>query len=77
MDTNTNIPAQKKVVSVEILHLDELGYGPQGKHTRRQWREECVQLITANFKEYNFHRDELITQGNSAKPSQPLSVERR
>jgi hypothetical protein len=52
----------KKVVSVEILHLDELGYGPQGKHTRREWRAECLQLITANFKEYNFHRDELINQ---------------
>jgi hypothetical protein len=30
MDTNSNIPAEKKVISVEILHLDELGYGPQG-----------------------------------------------
>ena len=43
MDTNSNIPPQKKVVSVEILHLDELGYGPQGKHTRREWRAECLE----------------------------------
>jgi hypothetical protein len=26
MDTNSNIPPQKKVVNVEILHLDEWGY---------------------------------------------------
>jgi hypothetical protein len=31
MDTNLNIPAHKKVVSVEVLHLDEPGYGPQGQ----------------------------------------------
>ena len=47
MDTNSNIPAQKKVVSVEILHLDELGYGPQGKHTRRKWRAECLENLLA------------------------------
>jgi hypothetical protein len=43
MDTNSNIPAERKIVSVEILHLDELGYGPQGKHTRREWRKECLE----------------------------------
>ena len=31
MDTNSNIPAEKRVVGVEILHLDELGYGPRGE----------------------------------------------
>ena len=45
MDTNSIIPAQKKVVNVEILHLDELGYGPQGKHTRRDWRTECLENL--------------------------------
>jgi uncharacterized protein YjbI with pentapeptide repeats len=32
----------KKVVDVEILHLDETGYGYEGKHTRREWRAECL-----------------------------------
>jgi Pentapeptide repeats (9 copies) len=55
MDTNLNIPPQKKIVSVEILHLDELGYGPQGKHTRREWRKECLLNFKAGhaaFKEW-------------------------
>ncbi len=26
----------KKNVHVEILHLEELGYGPLGKHTRKE-----------------------------------------
>jgi Pentapeptide repeats (9 copies) len=47
MDTNSNIPAQKKVVSVEILHLDALGYGPNGKNTRREWRAECLENLLA------------------------------
>lgn len=55
MDTNLNIPPQKKVVSVEILHLDEPGYGPQGKHTRREWRTECLESLLAGadtFKQW-------------------------
>jgi hypothetical protein len=45
MDTNSNIPAQKKIVSVEILHLDEMGYGPRGDLTRRQWRNSCLSYL--------------------------------
>jgi uncharacterized protein YjbI with pentapeptide repeats len=35
----------KKVVDVEILHLDETGYGYEGKHTRREWRAECLEYF--------------------------------
>ena len=52
MDINSNIPEQKKVVSVEILHLDELGYGPQGKHTRREWRAECLENLLAGKEQF-------------------------
>jgi hypothetical protein len=55
MTIDSNIPAQKKVVSVDILHLDELGYGPQGKHTRREWRAECLENLLAGgdtFKQW-------------------------
>jgi Pentapeptide repeats (9 copies) len=45
--SNTPSHSQKKVVSVEILHLDALGYGPEGKHTRRKWREECLANLLA------------------------------
>ncbi|MDX1914921.1 MAG: pentapeptide repeat-containing protein [Methylophilus sp.] len=43
----------KRIVKVEILHLDELGYGPEGNHTRRQWREECL-------KYFLFGKDEFL-----------------
>jgi uncharacterized protein YjbI with pentapeptide repeats len=39
--TTPDTPA-KKLVSVEILHLDKTGYGPEGKHTRHKWRAECL-----------------------------------
>ncbi len=45
METNSNTPTQKKTVSVEILHLDEIGYGPQGQLTRREWRKECLSML--------------------------------
>jgi hypothetical protein len=37
----------KKIVSVVILHLDELGYGPEGKHSRESWRDECLRNLLA------------------------------
>ena len=52
MDTNSNIPAQKKVVSVEILHLEELGYVPRGSYTRREWRNECFNNLVARQKAF-------------------------
>jgi hypothetical protein len=42
----------KKVVNVEILHLDELGYGPEGKHTRREWRAECLENLLAGKDQF-------------------------
>ena len=30
------------VNSVQILHLEKLGYGPTGSLTRLAWREECM-----------------------------------
>lgn len=32
-------------ISVELLHLNETGYGPGGLMTRLRWREECLALI--------------------------------
>lgn len=47
MDTNSNIQVDKQIPHVEILHLDEPGYGPMGKHTRREWRQECLVNLLA------------------------------
>lgn len=60
MDTNLNIPAQKKVVSVEVLHLDDSGYGPQGKHTRREWRAECMENLLAGKARFEIWQNNLL-----------------
>ncbi len=38
---------------MEILHLDELGYGPQGKHTRREWRKVSLDFLTDDVELFN------------------------
>ncbi len=43
---------QKEIASIEILHLDETGYGPEGKHTRREWREECLTNLLAGKDQF-------------------------
>jgi uncharacterized protein YjbI with pentapeptide repeats len=40
------------VVSVEILHLDKKGYGPEGKHTRREWRADCLENLLAGKAQF-------------------------
>ena len=52
MDTNSNIPANKEIDSVEILHESKLGYGPQGTHTRKQWRAECLENLLAGKERF-------------------------
>ncbi len=42
----------RKIVNVEILHLDEVGYGPEGKHTRRDWRAECLENLLAGKEQF-------------------------
>ena len=59
MDTNSNIPAQKKVVSVEILHWIE-GLWAAGKHTRREWRKECLDNLLAGKDQFELGKDSWI-----------------
>lgn len=33
----------KKIVSIEVLHLEDIGYGPEGLLTRKEWRKECLE----------------------------------
>ncbi len=42
----------KEIASIEILHLDETGYGPEGKHTRREWREECLSGLQSSKENF-------------------------
>ena len=62
MDTNSNIPEQKKFLSVEILHLDELGYGPKGEHTRRAWRAECLEHLLYGSVTFKYWQEQILKQ---------------
>ena len=42
MSSVNNLIDSNKILSVEALNLEEMGYGPEGLHTRRQWREQCL-----------------------------------
>ncbi|MFY9261229.1 MAG: pentapeptide repeat-containing protein [Gallionella sp.] len=44
--TTPKTPA-KKVVNVEILHLDKTGYGYDGTYTREKWQAECLENFEA------------------------------
>lgn len=57
MDTKSKIPPQKTVVRVDIQHLDELGYGPQGKYTRREWREICLKFFLGDKESFKAWQD--------------------
>lgn len=37
--------APPQVMRVEPLYLDEMGYGPEGLLTRREWRDECLRQL--------------------------------
>ncbi|MGL4767661.1 MAG: pentapeptide repeat-containing protein [Formosimonas sp.] len=39
--------AAKKIMDVEIHHLDKFGYGPGGALTRREWRALCMEKLLA------------------------------
>ena len=43
---------RKKIKEIEILHLDKVGYGPEGKHTRREWRKECSDNLIASIEQF-------------------------
>jgi Pentapeptide repeats (9 copies) len=47
MDTDSKIRQPRKIVDVEILDIDKLGYGPKGALTRRDWRKECLDNLLA------------------------------
>ncbi len=58
----------KKIINIEILHLDELGYGPDGNHTRRQWRAECFEsLLLGNKSDFLLWQQTLFNIKNDKR----------
>lgn len=43
----------KEIASIDILYLDETGYGPEGDLTRRKWREKCLEKLFAGEDQFN------------------------
>ncbi|MDD2776273.1 MAG: pentapeptide repeat-containing protein [Gallionella sp.] len=56
---------------VEILHLDETGYGPEGKHTRREWRAECLRYFEAGAEAFLAWQEswQALAEQNELAPS--------
>lgn len=67
MDTTLNTTA-KKIVKVEVLHLDKEGYGPQRNHTRQQWRNECLDNLLAGAVAFKDWQDSWKDQINKDLP---------
>lgn len=42
----------RKVVDIEVLHLDEKGYGPNGEMTRRDWRALCLAKLNGSVADW-------------------------
>ena len=53
MDTKSNIPHKKTVVKVEWPASEDAGFGPQGKHTRKQWRDECLENLEKGSAQFD------------------------
>ncbi len=62
MDTNSIIQPEKIIVSVEILHLDALGYGPKGEHTRQAWRDECLEHLLLGDVTFKYWQEQILKQ---------------
>lgn len=73
MYTNSSHSAQKKIISVQILHLDDKGYGPKGEHTRREWRKECFDKLKGNKDAFEAWQKDLVTVFNS-RPIKDVSL---
>lgn len=52
----------KTVVSVEILHLDDFGYGPNNSMTRREWRNECLTNLSAGKARFETWQKGVLAQ---------------
>lgn len=64
MDTKSNIPTRKKIVSVDILDIDKYGYGPNGAYTRREWRNACLNHFESGFDVFMHWQKKCIDMDN-------------
>ena len=48
-----------KRIRVKALYLDQLGYGIDGKLTRQQWQDECLEMVLSGRDSFNSWQIEL------------------
>ena len=72
----TQTTALKTSPLIEILHLDEMGYGPNGAMTRREWRKVCLDNLLAGKEQFEaWQRQISQDHTNGAAPSFDLRVD--
>ena len=52
---------------VEILHLDEMGYGPNGSMTRRAWRKACLMNLLADKEPFEVWQKQILAEHKGAE----------
>ncbi len=61
--------APKTPPVIEILHLDEMGYGPNGSMTRRDWRELCLENLNKTKEEFKAWQEKIKVENTNSKYS--------
>jgi uncharacterized protein YjbI with pentapeptide repeats len=74
MDTNSNIQSGKQVVFVVVMDLKKPGYGPEGTHTREEWREECKEKLLAGKIVFEAWQNSWKYTKNNSLPNVHLGI---
>jgi Pentapeptide repeats (9 copies) len=61
MDLTLN-PTSKRITGVVVLHLDSLGYGPEGKFSRKAWRDACLDNFNAGSEHFELWQKSWLTE---------------
>ena len=52
---------------IKILHLNEMGYGPNGSMTRRAWREACFENLFADKEPFEAWQKQMLAEHKGAE----------
>ncbi len=59
--------SQSAVKRIEVLFLDDKGYGPTGEHTRRSWRQACLDNLLAGAEVFDHWQQPWLTSAQAAR----------
>lgn len=58
--------SQSAVTRIEVLFLDDKGYGPTGEHTRRSWRQACLDNLLAGAEAFDHWQQTWLLSAQAA-----------